>query len=159
MGALTINVRERGVAGNQKWAAVDAQFSTSYATGGDTGMTRAALGFDSILFVQCDQPAGYQINYDFTNGTLLARYSSHLLRFQTVAAANAVTAAADSLRTPAAAFTVAGRATNTGEGGIVDSAGAQVAATTDLSTTAVSTGLVDENGAARNAIRCMVWGK
>jgi hypothetical protein len=165
MGALTINTRERGVMGNLKWAAVDAQFSTSYATGGDTGLTRAALGFDMILLVIPDQPAGFEVHYNYTTGTLLARRTDlhdHVLHFQTVVAANAVTAAANQLRTAAAAFDVNGVVNNVGEGGVVRAAQgafAEPAATTNLSTTVVSAGLVDENGVARNAVRCLVFGR
>jgi hypothetical protein len=54
----------------------------------------------------------------FTGSALAAH--RHVLHFQTSAAANAVTAAANSLRTAAAAFDVAGVANSSGEGGVVD---------------------------------------
>ena len=109
MGALTLTTVSRGVMGNLRWATVNVGFSTSYATGGDTGMTAAALGMDSVELVQFDQPAGFTVNYNYTNGQVLARRTAvhdHVLHFQTAAAANATTAAANQLRTAAAAFDV-----------------------------------------------------
>ena len=63
----------------------------------------------------------------FTGSALAAH--THALHFQTTAAANAVTAAADQLRTGAAAFDVVGVTTNTGEGGVVQVTGGTPAGT------------------------------
>lgn len=60
---------------------------------------------------------------------------THTLHFQTSAAANAVTAATNSLRTAAAAFDVAGVANSSGEGGVVSvaaAAGGEVASDVDV---------------------------
>lgn len=157
MGALTITTYERGVAGDLRYIVASIVFSTSYATGGDTGLTAAALGLDRIFVVNFDQPVGYTLSYNYDLGTVLAwrtAANSHVLHFQTSAAANAVTAAANQLRTAAAAFDVAGVADATGEGGVVTAAQvalAQVTATTNLSTTVVSGGLT--------AVRCVIIGK
>jgi hypothetical protein len=75
----------------------------------------------------------------FTGSALAAH--THTLHFQTSAAANAVTAAANSLRTPAAAFDVAGVANNSGEGGIVQvSAGTPAGTITAGAATEVADG-------------------
>ena len=63
----------------------------------------------------------------FTGAALAAH--RHTIHFQTSAAANAVTAAANSLRTAAAAFDVVGVADSTGEGGVVDITGGTPAGT------------------------------
>lgn len=72
MGALTFTVQNRGIAGNMRYAVVDVLFSASYATGGDTGMTAAGLGFTTIYLVLFGQDDGYTFRYDYTNGTLFA---------------------------------------------------------------------------------------
>ncbi len=66
------------------------------------------------------------------SGSALAAHG-HVLHFQTSAAANAVTAAANQLRTAAAAFDVASVANASGEGGIV-----QITAGTPAGTNAAS---------------------
>lgn len=157
MGALTITVLNRGVFGNIRWVSANVGFSTSYATGGDTGLTAAALGLDSIHVVNFDQPSGFEVSYNYSNGQVLARRSAvhdHNVRFQTAAAANAVTAAANQLRTAAAAFTVTGVVDETGEGGVVRAAQvalAEPAATTSLQAVAVSAGVT-------NAVRAFIIG-
>ena len=73
MGALTLTVQERGVAGNLRYAVVDAAFSASYATGGDTGLTAAVLGWSELVAgIVASQDDGFTYAYDRTNGTLLA---------------------------------------------------------------------------------------
>lgn len=158
MGALVLTINEQGVAGNMRWTSLNVGFSTSYATGGDTGLTAAALGWDSIFLVKLDQPAGFTISYNYANGNVLAfrtAIHTHVAHFQTAVAANAVTAAANQLRTAAAAFDVAGVVDSTGEGGVVQAAQlamAQPAATTNLSATVVSAGVT-------NAVRAFVFGR
>ena len=158
MGALTITVQQRHVLGSVRYVTANVQFSTSYATGGDTGLTAAALGLDFIDLVLLDQPAGFNLAYNYANGQVLARRSAvhdHILHFQTAAAANAVTAAGNALRTAAAAFDVNGVVDATAEGGVVRAAQvalAEPAATTDLSTTVVS-------GGVTNAFRVVVIGR
>lgn len=72
-------------------------------------------------------PAGSVAAPVFTGSALAAH--RHVLHFQTGAAANAVTAATDQLRTAAAAFDVAGVANSAGEGGVVDVSGGTPAGT------------------------------
>lgn len=163
MGALTFTVNERGVLGNLRWLSVDVGFSTSYATGGDTGMTAAALGWDRIILVLFDQPAGFTVSYDYSNGQVLARRSAihtHALHFNN---ADVVDAAGPRVNVGAnlmgantgADIAVAGVADTTGVGGIVQiaqAALAQPAATTNLSATVVSAGVT-------NAVRALVFGR
>lgn len=164
MGALTVTTVQRGTFGNLRWRSVNIQFSTSYATGGDTGLTAAVLGLDRVLLATFDQPAGYTLHYNYTNGNVFARRSAvhgHVIHFQTGAAANAVTMATNNLRNAGAAQSVATVADATGEGGVVQAAQialAEPAATTDLSTTVVTTGNTDAGGAAATSVRVLVIG-
>ena len=57
---------------------------------------------------------------------------THVLHFQTSAAANAVTAAANQLRTAAAAFDIAGVVDSAGEGGVVQAAATAAQAGTEV---------------------------
>ena len=73
MGALTITVNNRGVMGDLKYAEVSATFSTSYATGGDTGLTAAALGWDSVLVgIVTSYDDGFTFAYNVSTGVLQA---------------------------------------------------------------------------------------
>ena len=73
MGALTITTNRRGIMGDLKYAEISATFSSSYATGGDTGLTAAALGWDRVLVgIVTSQDNGYTFRYDATNNTILA---------------------------------------------------------------------------------------
>lgn len=74
-------------------------------------------------------PAGTVAAPVFTGDALAAH--RHVLHFETSAAANAVTAAANQLRTAAAAFDVAGVANSAGEGGVVDVSAGTPAGTND----------------------------
>lgn len=135
------------------------QLDTSYPSGGygaSLGFSPGAFGLKSFRGVQI---LGYnaagsgiiKVEFDYTNNKLMAfrvatftpagtvaapvftgtplAAHSHKLRFQTPAAANAVTAAANALRTPAAAFSVNGVPDETGEGGVVDITGGTPAGT------------------------------
>jgi len=84
----------------------------------------------------------------FTGEALAAH--GHVLHFQTSAAANAVTAAANALRTPAAAFDVASVANNGGEGGIVQITAGTPAGTIEFSGTAVAAAALAEAANATN---------
>lgn len=114
-------------------------FDSSYLPGGEPVVANNfKLGAgDFELLVH--PTAGYTFAYDRTAKTVIAYRSAshtHVLHFQTAAAANAVTAASNQLRTAAAAFDVAGVADATGEGGIVtaaQSALAEVSSGVDLS--------------------------
>lgn len=84
---------------------------------------------------------GYLVAWDTTSKAIKAFYPmpahTHTLHFQTSAAANAVTAAANALRTSAAAFDVAGVANSSGEGGVVNATaipGGEVAADVNVGT-------------------------
>tara|TARA_Y100000310_G_scaffold341791_1_gene442159 strand:+ start:6840 stop:7247 length:408 start_codon:yes stop_codon:yes gene_type:complete len=73
MGALTLTVQERGVAGDLRYAIVDAAFSSSYATGGDTGLTAAAMGWTTMVTgVITTQEDGFTFAYNISSGTVLA---------------------------------------------------------------------------------------
>jgi hypothetical protein len=115
-------------------------FSASYPTGGES-FTPAQFGLISLDQLDVHPTSGYAFEVDYTNRKVLVRYGgisahTHTLHFQTGAAANAVTAAANQLRTGAAAFDVAGVNDSSGEGGVVRAAGApgsEVANGTNLS--------------------------
>jgi hypothetical protein len=110
----------------------------TYATNG-VAVTAAQVGLGTIESLVIDPAGGYVFEWDKAAGKVKAYRSAahtHVLHFQTSAAANAVTAAANSLRTAAAAFDVAGVADSTGEGGVVTAAQgvlAEVTTSTDLS--------------------------
>jgi hypothetical protein len=72
MGALTITTTQRGVNGNKRWVQGSVTFSTSYATGGDTGLTAAALGLDAIDHMEIGHPADYNLEYVYASGNVLA---------------------------------------------------------------------------------------
>lgn len=163
MGALTITVQQRHVLGSVRYLTANVQFSTSYATGGDTGLTAAALGLDFIDLVQFDQPAGFTLAYDYSNGNVLARRSAvhdHALHFNNAdvldAAGPRVNIGTNLMGANTGAdIAVAGVADTTGVGGIVRAAQvalAEPAATTNLSTTVVSAGVT-------NAFRVVVIGR
>ena len=72
MGALTVTVDDRWVEGNKRHVRGLLTFSTSYATGGDTGLTAAAIGMDSIEFMtMADQP-DYNLEYVYASGNVIA---------------------------------------------------------------------------------------
>lgn len=83
---------------------------------------------ESLMLTDKNDAVGLDWKYDHDNKKLRAWQTAasastahtHTLHFQTAAAANAVTAAANALRTPAAAFDVAGVVDSAGEGGIVN---------------------------------------
>ena len=168
MGALTVTIpnERRGVMGNVRYIVVNIRFSTSYATGGDTGLTAAALGIDAVDLVHFDNPAGYVLAYNYSNGQVLASlqgaftvttHGTHQHDITTVAAAGAGTA----MLTPMVAGSLEGGAqvnTNAVNASaaiahvaVAAGALAEVAAATNLSTIA-SAGLT-------NAIRCIVFGR
>jgi len=125
--AVAATLLKRAKGDNILTALFTLTFSGSYATGGD------ALDFATVVGFTNKQPdvvtingiSGYEYLYDFTNKKVFVFQAgsgathTHTLHFQTSAAANAVTAAANQLRTPAAAFDVAGVANSAGEGGVV----------------------------------------
>lgn len=74
MGALTVTTADRGVLGNHRWVRGTFTFSTSYATGGDTGLTAAALGMDIIDNMDISQQADYTLEYVYASGNVLAFY-------------------------------------------------------------------------------------
>ena len=169
MGALTISVQERGVVGHLRWAWANLTFSASYATGGDTGLTAAALGWDRVVLVQFDHPAGYQMSYNYTTGTVLAHriaVHTHALHLNQADVADGATTRVNAGTNLLGANTgadvaVAGVVDTTGVGGIVQAAQgalAQVTSTTNLSAVVVTTGNLDSAGAASTTLRCLVFG-
>lgn len=153
--------------GNRRAVLGTLTMSSSYATNGDT-VTAAGYGLvklDAINFLS--QPSGYTLYFDKTNlkvkafrsagftpagtnatsalsngvaaaQTFTGTAHTHALHFQQTAAANAVTAAADQLRTGAAAFNVTGVTTDTGEGGIVQVVAAGTNSTSSVTGTAAA---------------------
>ena len=84
MGAITgITVAERWVTGNKRHVRGTFTFSTSYATGGDTGLTPAALGIDSIDQMDFTLEVGLTLDYVYASGNVIAYWDDN------VAAANA----------------------------------------------------------------------
>lgn len=128
--ALVVTVPASGnsVQGNKRVSRGTLAFDSSYPTGGEAYLD-AHFGMVRAERINIPPFAGFSFEIDYTNkkikvinGGISAH--SHTLHFQTAAAANAVTAAANALRTPAAAFDVAGVADSAGEGGVVSAAGA-----------------------------------
>jgi len=146
MGALAnINVIRRTIFGNKRILTVNFNLSGSYEATGDTGLTAAALGLDNVELVLFSQPGGLQLEYNYTNGRVLA------YRIEVIAAAivsdgnnSVVKSAADTLE-------VAGAGTRFGF------ALPEVFATTSLSAIQ-SAGNVNEEGAGSATIRCIVFG-
>lgn len=141
---LTLQALENGqtvhrVGSKEKRTVVKIAFGdgalTYPANGVPMPTTAGAYGFvrnlTDLRLIDTNDASGLVWKYDRENKKLRAWQSnnaaatasqathSHTLHFQTSAAANAVTAAANALRTPAAAFDVAGVADSLGEGGVV----------------------------------------
>ena len=159
--ALTISVNERGVMGNLRWVSAQITFDTTYPTGGETGLTAASLGLDAVLLINFDQPAGITLEYNYSNGQVLAYRSAvhthalHLNHADVVDGATTRVNAGTNLlgANTGSDIAVAGVAATTGVGGIVQAAqGAlgEVSNTVDLSTIA-SAGLT--------GIRCFAFGR
>jgi hypothetical protein len=74
MGALTVTTSDRGVNGNKRWVRGSVAFSSSYATGGDTGLTAAALGLDAVEHMEINGKATYLLEYVNASGNVLAYY-------------------------------------------------------------------------------------
>jgi hypothetical protein len=155
----------------------DVTFDDAYVTGGepvraqDVGLSilygLSVIGVSSVAGTA--KTSEYNFVFDFKNskfqafgvggftpagtatftGTALAAHR-HVLHFQTSAAANAVTAAANALRTPAAAFDVAGVANSSGEGGVVDASAGTPAGTIEFSGTAVAAAALAEAASLAN---------
>ena len=123
MGALTIVVNNRGVVGDLRYAEVSATFSSSYATGGDTGLTAAALGWDSVLVgIVTSLDDGFTFAYNVATGVLQA--------FRIGLAADAgIAGANDTIMATASVLGISGTGT------AFQQALAEVTNTNDLSTT------------------------
>ena len=52
-------------------------FSSSYATGGDTGLTAAALGLDAIEHMEINGKGAYNLEYVNASGNVLAYYHDY----------------------------------------------------------------------------------
>lgn len=145
--AATVTLDQRSAAklGNGGFKLLSGQVALTNYNSTPAGITGISGEFATLFRVICDgvSSSGYLVRWSKTDNALKAYYPSvaitpagtvaaptftgsalaahrHVLHFQTSAAANAVTAAANSLRTAAAAFDVAGVANSSGEGGIVD---------------------------------------
>ena len=77
MVALTITIADRGVNGNKRWVRGTITFSSSYSTGGDTGLTPAALGMDSIENMDINNAADYSLEYVYATGLVLAFWGDY----------------------------------------------------------------------------------
>ena len=77
MGALTVTTSDRGVNGNKRWVRGSVAFSSSYATGGDTGLTAAALGLDAIEHMEINGKGAYNLEYVNASGNLLYYYHDY----------------------------------------------------------------------------------
>jgi hypothetical protein len=160
-----------GTPGTFRETIYDVTLDSSYPTAGEV-INPKDVGLSSIYGIGVlgvsnvdgtAKTSGYVFTWDFKNGKLQAFGSAgftpagtatftgtalaahgHVLHFQTSAAANAVTAAANALRTPAAAFDVASVANNSGEGGIVQISAGTPAGTVAFSGTAVAAAALAE---------------
>lgn len=74
MGALSITVTDRFVEGNKRHVIGTVTFPSSYATGGDTGLTAAALGLDVVDHMEISHPSDYALEYVYASGNVLAFY-------------------------------------------------------------------------------------
>tara|TARA_Y100000310_G_scaffold341791_1_gene442161 strand:+ start:7660 stop:8064 length:405 start_codon:yes stop_codon:yes gene_type:complete len=123
MGALTLAINNRGNAGDLWYAEVTATFSSSYATGGDTGLTAAFLGWDAVYVgIVSTQEDGFTFQYNMANGKLLA--------YQMGFTSNSVVAG-DDTRIMSTSSTIG----VSGTGTAFQQALSQVTNATDLSTT------------------------
>lgn len=166
-----------GTPGTFRESIWDVTLDSSYPTAGevinpgDVGLASiygiSILGVSSVAGTA--KTSEYTFVWDFKNGKLQAYGSAgftpagtatftgdalaahgHVLHFQTSAAANAVTAAANALRTPAAAFDVASVANSSGEGGIVQITAGTPSGTVAFSGTAVAAAALAEAANATN---------
>lgn len=101
MGALTVTIDSRGIVGNLRYARGTIDFSNSYATGGDTGLTAVRLGMDSVFMMNIGHRAGYDLEYVYASGNVIATrvgaltitsHGTHPHNITTVAAAGGGTA-------------------------------------------------------------------
>jgi hypothetical protein len=123
MGALTVTINRRGSAGDLRYVEATATFSSSYATGGDTGLTGTALGLDAVLAgVVTSMDDGFVYSYNISSGNLLAYRIG-------IAADSGTAGANDSIMATASITGISGSGT------AFQQALAQVTAATDLSTT------------------------
>lgn len=72
MGALTVVVSDTWVEGNKRHVRGNVTFSTSYATGGDTGLTAAVLGLDFVDHMDIETVSDYLLEYVYASGNVLA---------------------------------------------------------------------------------------
>lgn len=134
MGALTLTKNQEGIIGDLRYTNLDVAFSNSYAAGGDTGLTAAALGWNVIYLVIMPSDDGFTYRYDYTNGTVLA------YRIDVVAGTGTQGVNTDLMKSGTSTLEV------TGAGTAFQVALGQVTAAVDLSTTP-------------GTIRCLVFGR
>ena len=86
MGALAVTFVDQGNAGNIKWLFADVAFSTSYSTGGDTGLTSTLLGWTHVGLCLISPVAGYTLNYVYASGNIIVYRSAGFAPAGTIAA-------------------------------------------------------------------------
>lgn len=126
--ALTVSIVKRDKNLNQRLTYADVTFDSSYATGGES-LTPAQLGLTVIDFFEVDSNPGYLFKYDYTNQKLKAY-------FTTAAVTGTLAATVASGATPVTSGSANGTGivTLAGNPAIAAAAGAEVTASTNLST-------------------------
>lgn len=108
-------------------AVVDITFDSSYATGGEA-LTAAQLGLNALDIILCETRSGYMFQYDHTNAKLQAYYPR-------AAVTGTLAASVDSGATPVTSSAANGAViTLSGNPAVAAAAGAEVTASTNLST-------------------------
>lgn len=140
--ALTISEVRRSVFGNRRIQVLDLTFDTSYATGG-LALTPAALGMQEFDMVLAGTAAGYMFEFDYVNNKLTAVHPRAAITGTLAATAGtlagSIPAGATGVTSDAAQPVVGmtGAPALTGVAGVTAGAGAEVPATTNLSTVKV----------------------
>ena len=73
MGAVTVANVKHSVFGDRRFVTADVTFSTSYATGGDTGLL-TLLGLKATDWLKVENKSGLMFEWDETNELLLALF-------------------------------------------------------------------------------------
>ena len=129
--ALTLSEVKKSKFLNEKVIISDITFDSSYATGGES-LTPAQFGLVSIDLVLAETASGYMFQYDYTNSKLKAFYPRAAITDTLAISAHA--AGATPVTSDAA--TMAAH-TLSGVAGVAAGAGAEVTATTNLSSVVV----------------------
>ena len=132
--------------GDMRYVQGTIAFSSSYATGGDTGLTAAILGWDPVALCILEPEGGYNMEYVAASGNVIAYgVHTHALHINDDDVADGATTRINAGTNllganlgSSADIAVAGVAGTTGAGGIVDGGPAQVRNAIDLSTALAS---------------------